>query len=113
MLEMNFEVVQHFLSALVGLLERLSGLYNDACQLSSRVSRQSLEFGESGVSTALEVRSRVRRHPVKSLALITLCLSLLFRLRGRGLPRRRKQELTTAFACAALDGAWTGGVPRR
>ena len=69
-------------------LERLRAMYSDARQLSSTVGRQSLEFGESSLSTVREARSRMRRHPVASLALVSLCVSLLLRfLRRRGAGR--------------------------
>ena len=48
MLEMNFEVLQHFLSSLMNLVERVRAMYTDARQLTSTVGRQSLEFGENG-----------------------------------------------------------------
>ena len=46
MLEMNFEVMQHFLGSLMSLVERVRAMYSDARQLTSTVGRQSLEFGE-------------------------------------------------------------------
>jgi len=122
-LEMNFEVAQHFLTSLVALFERLRSMYHGACQLSSTVSRQSLEFGESSLSTARVARSRVRRHPIASLSLIGLCLSLLVRLVRSGMGARRRalgrlghasapagaagmSALGQAFTGAALDSAW-------
>ena len=60
MLEMNFDVLQHFLGSLTALFERMRAMYNDACQLSSTVTRQSLEFGQSSLSTVREARSRSR-----------------------------------------------------
>ena len=63
MLEMNFEVMQHFLGSLVSLVERVRAMYSDARQLTSTVGRQSLEFGESSISTARQAKSRLRRHP--------------------------------------------------
>ena len=50
MLEMNFEVMQHFLGSLVSLVERVRAMYSDARQLTSTVGRQSLEFGERSIS---------------------------------------------------------------
>ena len=123
MLEMNFEVLQHFLGSMVALIEKLRAMYRDACQLSSTVKRQSLEFGESSISTVREARTRFRRHPIASIALIGLALSVLLRfarnLRGAlgvhpGGRRRLTQRggvggppgLEGAFASTALDAAW-------
>ena len=74
MLEMNFEVLQHFLTSMVNLLERLRTMYRDACH----VSRQSLEFGHASMRTVEEARTVIRRRPIVSLTLISLALSLLF-----------------------------------
>jgi len=112
MLEMNFEVLQHFLGSLVALVERVRALYGDAAQLSSRMCRQSLEFGATGMSTVRSAHSRVRRHPLASLGFIAAVLSILLRLR-RSLASKRRllgrggaAVLGDAFATAALDGAW-------
>mmetsp|Transcript_86920 Transcript_86920/g.261084 ORF Transcript_86920/g.261084 Transcript_86920/m.261084 type:complete len:112 (-) Transcript_86920:222-557(-) len=108
---MNFEVLQHFLASMMALIERLRAIYNDARQLTSSVGRQSLEFGQSSLSTVSEARSRVRQYPLTSISLVCFCLSLLVRrygLRG-GPPRRRAPaaaSLADAFANTALDGAW-------
>lgn len=114
MLEMNFEVLQHFLTSLVGLIERVRALYGDARQLTSRLCRQSLEFGESSMSTMQEAQSRVRRHPITACGLIVLCLSILLRLRQRLTQRRLGgapgvQALGETFAAVTLNGAWHGG----
>ena len=115
MLEMNFEVLQHFLGSMVALMERLRTMYNDACTLSSTVSRQSLEFGQSSLSTVREARSRFRRHPIASLTLIGLALSVLLRFARHlrvtlGGPARRLRHrgagLDAAFASTTLDAAW-------
>ena len=109
---MNFEVLQHFLGSLMGLVERLRAVYHDAHQLTSTVGRQSLEFGQSGLSTARDARSRFRKYPVTTLALVGFCLSLLLRLYLYGRPRRPRRPhrasplLADAFSSAALDGVW-------
>ena len=106
MLEMNFEVLQHFIGSLTALIERVRNMYNDARQLSSTVTRQSLEFGQSSLSTVREARSHFRRHPIKSLSLIALCITLLARtLRRKGLrlPGLRRQLPGGAATLAALS----------
>ena len=103
MLEMNFEVLQHFLTSLVGLIERVRALYGDARQLTSRLCRQSLEFGESSMSTMQEAQSRVRRHPITACGLIVLCLSILLRLR---------QRLTLNGDREVYLGSWGAGSGR-
>ena len=108
---MNFEVLQHFLSSLMALFERLRAIYNDARQLTSNVGRQSLEFGQSSLTTVSEARSRVRQYPVTSLSLACFCISLLLRRYGRrrGAPTGHLAPAATladAFATSSLDGAW-------
>ena len=98
MLEMNFEVLQHFLGSLLALLERLRGMYRDACQ----VTRQSLEFGESSLGAARGAGSRVRRHPVLFVALVTALVTLVRRVL---LPRLRMRDRTTS----TLASAWLSG----
>ena len=113
MLEMNFNVLQHFLGSMVALFERLRAVYGDACQLSSRVTRQSLEFGQSSISTASRARSRVLRHPMAAFALFSLCLSALFRLRARLNSRRARHQtvaMSGTLARASLDGVWGSGA---
>ena len=113
MLEMNFNVLQHFLGSMVALLERLRVVYGDVCQLSSRVTRQSLEFGQSSISTVRQARSRALRHPMAAFALVSLCLSALLRLRARTNSRRARYQtvkLSGALAAASLDGVWGSGA---
>ena len=112
MLEMNFDVLQHFLGSMISLFERLRHMYNDAKQLTTTVSRNSLEFGQSSLSTVREARSRARRHPMTSLALISVALAVLLRT-ARAMARRRRLQgpvpaaaLGQAFASTALDAAW-------
>ena len=122
MLEMNFDVLQHFLGSVQALIERVRAMYRDACQLTSTVGRQSLEFGQTSISTAREAHTRFRRHPMASLALVSLALTMLLRF-GRHLrgllamsvpPSRRLRGpnggggpgLDAAFASTALDAAW-------
>ena len=109
MLEMNFEVLQHFLTSFTGLLERLRAMYHDARQLTTTVGRQSLEFGQTSLSTVREARSHFRRRPIASLTLVGLALSLLLRF-ARSLraarARRLPHALDAAFASTALDAAW-------
>ena len=113
MLEMNFDVLQHFLGSMISLFERLRHMYRDAATLTSTVSRQSLEFGQSSLSTVRDVRSRVRRHPLASLGLLSLGMTILLRAL-RSLARRRRLHrasgaagLGNAFAAvASLDTAW-------
>jgi hypothetical protein len=108
MLEMNFEVLQHFLGSVTALVERMRTMYNDARTLSTTVGRQSLEFGQSSLTTVREARLRVRRHPLASLTIISLCLTLLFRLLRLRVSRRRltNRSLGEAFASSALSAAW-------
>ena len=120
MLEMNFEMLQHFLTSLAGVLERMRAMHRDACQLTTTVSRQSLEFGQTSLSTVREARSRVRRHPLASAAVLSIALSLLVRFSRRlyaftGRHQRRlvrradaASGLDAAFASrsTALDAAW-------
>ena len=114
MLEMNFDILQHFIGSLVSLIERVRALYADACQLTSKVHRQSLEFGESSLTTVRDAHSRVRRYPFASIAIVLTALSLLFRLKRviasrMGRPQRfthKHPTLGDTFASLALDGAW-------
>ena len=109
MLEMNFEVLQHFLTSMVGLLERMRAIYQDACHLSSTVTRQSLEFGQTSLSTVREARTRFRRHPITSLTLISIALTLLLRFSRHlrhSFATRPRRRLDAAFASTALDAAW-------
>ena len=101
MLEMNFEVMQHFLGSLVSLVERVRAMYSDARQLTSTVGRQSLEFGESSISTARQAKSRLRRHPLGSLALVCFALTLLLR---RAWQRKRRLPPVPL----PLEGVWSG-----
>jgi hypothetical protein len=101
MLEMNFEVMQHFLGSLVSLVERVRAMYTDARQLSSTVGRQSLEFGESSISTARQAKSRLRRHPLGSLALVCFALTVLLR---RAWQRKRRLPPVSL----PLEGVWSG-----
>ena len=112
MLEMNFDVLQHFLGSMISLFERLRHMYQDAKQLTTTVSRNSLEFGQSSLSTVREARTRLRRHPLTSLTLISLALAVLLRA-ARAMARRRRLHgpqnaaaLGQAFASTALDAAW-------
>ena len=118
MLEMNFEVLQHFLTSLAGLLERMRAMHRDACQLTTTVSRQSLEFGQTSLLTVREARARVRRNPIASAAILSIALSVIVRF-SRGLrafagPYQRRLSrrvdvatgLDAAFASTALDAAW-------
>ena len=110
MLEMNFDVLQHFIGSMVSLVERVRHMYRDAAALTTNVGRQSLEFGQSSLSTARDVRSRVRRHPLASLGLISLCVTLLMRALRAASRRRRLHGPTAAlgeaFAATTLDSAW-------
>jgi hypothetical protein len=103
-LEMNFEVLQHFLGSLMSLCERVRAMHADARQLTSTMGRQSLEFGKSSISTAREAKSRIRRHPVASFALVCFALSVLLRARAYG--RRRGARLPRPPL--GLDSAWPG-----
>ncbi|KAL1496608.1 hypothetical protein AB1Y20_014212 [Prymnesium parvum] len=112
-IEMNFEVLQHFLGSMMALFERLRAIYNDTRQLTSSVGRHSLEFGESSLSTARVAKSRVWRYPLSSLGLVCFCLMLLQRrYRGRvtrpmSAGDRSPSSLTDAFAKSVLDVAWS------
>ncbi len=110
MLEMNFEVLHHFLGSMATLFERIRNMYRDACQLSSTVGRQSLEFGQSGLTTAREARSRLRMHPLKAIGLALFALAMLIH---RRLSRRRlgaggapSAALSDAFTSVSLAPSW-------
>ncbi|KAL3893489.1 MAG: hypothetical protein SGPRY_014198, partial [Prymnesium sp.] len=105
-IEMNFEVLQHFLGSMMALLERLRTIYRDTRQLTSTVGRHSLEFGQSSLSTASQARSRLARHPLAASSLFAFCLALILRM-YKPLTRRRAR-LSNAFASSVLDGAWSG-----
>ena len=118
MLEMNFEMLHHLLTSLAGVLERMRAMHRDACQLTTTVSRQSLEFGQTSLSTVREARLRARRHPIASAAILSIALYLIVRF-SRGLrafagPHQcrlsRRADVATgfdaAFASTALDAAW-------
>jgi hypothetical protein len=117
MLEMNFEVLQHFLGSLSALCERLRGMYHDARNLTASVGRQSLEFGQAGVSSARDARSTLRDHPLKALGLLVFALGLLIRrygwrrrLTARGAAPGAATALGAAFATSdmnlGMNGAW-------
>tara|TARA_B110001452_G_C15228234_1_gene425649 strand:- start:958 stop:1899 length:942 start_codon:yes stop_codon:yes gene_type:complete len=108
MLEMNFDVLQHFLGSLMSLVERMRAMYTDARQLTGTVGRQSLEFGESSLTTARQVKSRLRRHPLSTLALACFALTVLLRSRARARRRPQPQLLRGPFE---LNGAWSGLGP--
>jgi hypothetical protein len=108
MLEMNFEVMQHFLGSASALFERLANMYHDAQRASSVIHRQSLEFGESSFSVVRRVRSHARDNPVKCLGLAAFCLGLLARFVQPKLRRRpalQQAALLDAFAAAAAARA--------
>lgn len=112
-IEMNFEVLQHFLSSMMALVERIRTIYRDTRQLTTTVGRQSLEFGQSSLSTASEARSRIRQYPLTSFSLVCFCFLLLLQRYGQRLSRlsRRREatrSLSDAFVKALLDGAWSG-----
>ena len=93
---------------MMALLERLRAIYSDARQLTTSVGRQSLEFGQSSLSTVREARSRARRHPIASISLISLCVAILMRMlrrrgAGGGLFRRRLLGGPTAAAAAGAQ----------
>ncbi len=79
----------------------------DACQLSTTVTRQSLEFGESSLSSARRVEKGIRRRPLATAGLVAFILALLTRLISRGIfgsrarPRQR-------IAARGLESAWGG-----
>jgi hypothetical protein len=108
MLEMNFEVMQHFLGAAGALFERLTNMYHDAQRATSVIHRQSLELGESSFSVVRRVQSHARDHPVKCLGLAAFCLGLLARFVRPKLRRRpavHHAALLDAFAAAAAAQA--------
>jgi len=116
MLEMNVEVLQHFVGSMVAFFERMRALYGDACQLSSNVRLQSLEFGESGLTTVREARSHMRRRPLVSFGLICAAFSMLLQLRRWLSHRRLRYPLPmlgvggdARTAAVALNGAWQSG----
>ena len=102
MLEMNFEVMQHFLGSLVSLVERVRAMYSDARQLTSTVGRQSLEFGESSISTARQAKSRLRRHPHDSNAKPSLTPSLTRTLNPHPHPHPHPNTLTRRHPLGSL-----------
>merc|ERR1712087_417634 len=109
MLEMNFEVLQHFLNSAAMLCEKLRALYSDAALVTSAMGRQSLEFGESSLSTAQRARSRLQQHPIKTvLGLVSLSFLLLMRYFStrRRLRATSAAALPYAFANTSLDAAW-------
>ncbi len=98
MLEMNLEVLQHFLNSLSSLYERLHSMYTRSRSLTASVRRQSLEFGRGSLSTALHAHSHLRRNPLAALGVISVVFGLLVKfLRPR--PRRAlTQNSEVAFA---------------
>jgi len=108
MLEMNFEVLQHFIGSASSLFERISTMYFDAQRATSVMHRQSLEFGESSYSVVRRVRFHARENPIKCLSLAAFCLGLLARYAR---PRMRQRTflppaaLMDAFAAAAAASA--------
>ena len=92
----------------MSLCERMRVMYTDARQLTSTFGRQSLEFGESSLSTARRAKSRLRRHPLASLALACFALTVLLRRGARMRQRLPQRPPPVAAAAAALEGAVSG-----
>ncbi len=79
-------------------------MYADAVRVTTDMRRQSLEFGESSLSTVQKAQSRVRKQPLTCMGIVALCLLILQRYVRR--PRmlaaaRNNAALAQAFASTA------------
>ena len=81
-------------------MERLRNMYADAARVTSDMRRQSLEFGESSLSTVKRAQSRVRKQPLTCMGIVALCLLILQRY------YRRPRQLAAARNSAALAQAF-------
>ena len=102
MLEMNFEVLQHFLTSLSSLYERLHSMYTRSRSLPASVRRQSLEFGRGSLSTVLHAHSHLRRNPLAALGAISVVLGLLVKFLRPPRPRRALTQNSEAAFAEAL-----------